>query len=407
MPTANINNLTGSNLLTCTTTAINVNATGGASYTWDGGSTPNSAANSFTTPGTYTVTVSTVNGCTATTSITITQDVTLPNTEIANTTGSTVLNCVTTEVNVNASGGASYHWDGGATPSTGANNFTLPGTYTVTVTGSNGCTATNGITITQVEPVVLSLVSVNPDHCAQGIGEATVSAVGGSGTYTYTWDGTPQGAFVNNLLAGTYQVVASDGQCNDMITVVVGNVSGPTAAFEAVPDTVFSSNPVFSFHNGSSNASIYSWSFGDGNSSTVESPTHHYYGEGREFTVSLEVTDSYGCKDTVSHVINIIEDLNIWIPNSFTPNGDGVNDVFKPLGVGYKLAGYEMAIYDRWGRLQYYTNDFDKGWDGRIDGKKLNINNVFNYRIVIYDLKGKDYVYTGRVTLLGSNTYGN
>jgi len=407
MPTAGYNNITGSTALTCSITAINVTATGGATYAWDGGTTPNSASNSFTTPGTYTVTVSTVNGCTGTTSITISQDVTPPSVVITNTTGSSVLNCVTTGVNVTASGGASYHWDGGATPATGSNSFALPGTYTVTVTGSNGCTATDGITITQEEPVVLSLVSVSPDHCAQGIGEATVSAVGGSGSYTYTWDGTPLGASVNNLFAGTYQVVASDGQCNDMIAVVVGNVSGPTAVFEPVPDTMFSSNPVFSFHNGSSNASTYLRSFGDGNSSTVESPTHHYYGEGRGFAVSLEVTDSYGCKDTVSKVVTIIEDLNIWIPNSFTPNGDGINDVFKRSGVGYSVKGYELTIYDRYGKQQFYSNEFDKGWDGRIDGKKLNINNVFSYRIVIYDLKGKDNVYTGRVTLLGSKAAGN
>jgi gliding motility-associated-like protein len=407
MPTANIINLTGTNLLTCTTTAINVNATGSTNYTWNGGSTPNSASNSFTTPGTYTVTVSSSNGCTGTSSITISQDATLPSAMITNNTGSTVLNCITNVVNVTTTGGNTYHWDGGATPSSGANSFTLPGIYTVTVTSTNGCTATNSITITQVEPVVLSLVSVNPDHCAQGIGAATVSAVGGSGTYTYTWDGTPQGASANNLFAGTYQVIASDGQCNDMITVVVGNVSGPIAAFEPVPDSMFRSNPVFSFHNGSSNASTYSWSFGDGNLSTVESPTHHYYGEGLGFIVSLEVTDSYGCKDTVSHEIAIIEDLNIWIPNTFTPNGDDVNDVFKPRGVGYSLKGYEMTIYDRFGKQQFYSNEFEKGWDGRIDGKKLNINNVFSYRIVVYDLKGKDHFYNGRVTLLGSKAAGN
>ena len=80
---------------------------------------------------------------------------------------------------------------------------------------------------------------------------------------------------------------------------------------------------------------------------------------------------------------------------------------FKPSGLGYLESGYEMAIYDRWGKQVFYSNLFDKGWDGRIDGKKLNVNNVFTYRIVIYDLKGKDFVYTGRVTLLGANTFGN
>jgi gliding motility-associated-like protein len=393
--------------LNCTITAINVTASAGTTYSWSGGSTTGTAANSFVNQGSYTVTVTGANGCTATASIAITQNVTPPSVMITNNTGFTVLNCVTNLVSVTATGGNTYHWDGGATPATDANSFAAPSAYTVTATGSNGCTATNSISITQVTPVVLSLVNTNPDHCAQGIGEATVSAVGGGGNYTYTWDGTPQGAYMNHLLAGTYQVMASDGQCDDMITVVVGNVSGPTAAFVPIPDTVFSSNPVFRFQNGSANANTYSWSFGDGNFSTVESPTHRYYGEGREFNVFLEITDSYGCKDTVSRVVTILEDLYIWIPSSFTPNGDGLNDVFKPSGVGYSSIGYEMAIYDRYGKQQFYSNEFDKGWDGRIDGKKLDINNVFSYRIVIYDLKGKDYVYTGRVTLLGSKAAGN
>ncbi len=146
-PTAGITNNTGTAILTCITTSISVTATGGGSYAWSGGATPSTAANSFNTAGTYTVTVTGAGGCTATASISITANNTPPTAGIINLTGTSTLTCIVTSISVTATGGGSYAWSGGATPSTAANNFNTAGTYTVTVTGSGGCTATASITI--------------------------------------------------------------------------------------------------------------------------------------------------------------------------------------------------------------------------------------------------------------------
>ena len=146
----------------------------------------------------------------------------------------------------------------------GDNNFAVPGTYTVTVTGTNGCTATSEITITQDSQVEISLLNTAPDHCAKGIGEATVTATGGSGTYTFTWDGVglPGSNAVSHAaktyFAGSYQVTVNDGNCLATITVVINNIPGPTAAFEPVPAEVFKSKPEFQFHNESIGGSTYS-----------------------------------------------------------------------------------------------------------------------------------------------------
>lgn len=412
-PIATITNNSGTNILNCNTISINATTGVGDTYAWSGGTTTTTATNTFTAPGTYVVTVTNGGLCASTDSITIIQDTVRPVVTINNLGSSTVLTCTTTLISVVAGTGDTYAWSGGATPTTAANSFTEPGTYTVTVTTANGCTATSDITITQEAQVALSLSNTVPDHCAQGIGEATVIATGGSGVYTFTWDGIelPQGSgavnHATNLFAGTYLVEVADGPCTSSITVTVTNVPGPIAAFELVPAIASSSKPEFRFQNESTNGYTYSWSFGDGTFSTIDNPTHHYYGDEREFIVVLEVTDRYGCMDTVSHLAKIIQDLELFVPNSFTPNGDGLNDVFKPSGIGYIESGYEMVIYDRWGKQVFFTNQIDKGWDGRVDGKKLDINGTFTYRIVIYDLRGKDFVYVGKVTLLGSKASGN
>ncbi|MEI8203083.1 MAG: GEVED domain-containing protein, partial [Bacteroidota bacterium] len=93
-PMASITNNTGSTILTCARAVINVTATGGVTYAWSGGATPSTDINSITTPATYTVTVTTANGCTDTKSITITQDIAKPTAGITNNSSSTILTCV-------------------------------------------------------------------------------------------------------------------------------------------------------------------------------------------------------------------------------------------------------------------------------------------------------------------------
>ncbi|HEY3373375.1 MAG TPA: hypothetical protein VGK10_21200, partial [Prolixibacteraceae bacterium] len=151
-PTAGITNNAATTILTCTTTSIGVTATGGVSYSWSNGTDVVGSADvlSITTPGTYTVTVTGANGCTAVASITITENVTPPTAGITNNEATTVLTCTTTSIGVTATGGVSYSWKKGTNVvgSAAGLSITTPGTYTVTVTGANGCTAVASITIT-------------------------------------------------------------------------------------------------------------------------------------------------------------------------------------------------------------------------------------------------------------------
>jgi oxalate decarboxylase/phosphoglucose isomerase-like protein (cupin superfamily) len=120
---------TGTTELNCSNASISATAidtvTSGT-YLWSGGTSPNTATNTFTAPGTYTVTVSSTNGSTQTTSVTITQNITPPSVGITNNTGATQLTCALATISVTASpaGAASYAWSGGTTPATANNSFT-------------------------------------------------------------------------------------------------------------------------------------------------------------------------------------------------------------------------------------------------------------------------------------------
>ena len=180
-PTVSINNITGTTLLTCTITAIEVEATGtGTAYQWS--NNVNTVTNSFTEAGTYTVTATADNGCTSTAAIEITPNADAPTVSITNNSDTTVLTCSLTSINVTATGsGTSYEWSNGA--NTAENTLTAPGTYTVTATAGNGCSASEQITITQDIAAPEIIASATDSTICQGV-STTISAIGGN---SYTW----------------------------------------------------------------------------------------------------------------------------------------------------------------------------------------------------------------------------
>ena len=229
VPIAGITNNSGSTVLTCALSSISVTATGGQAYSWDGG-LGNSASASITAPGTYTVTVTESNGCTATSSITVTQDITAPTAGITNNSGSTVLTCALSSISVTATGGQAYSWDGGLGNSAAA-SLTAPGTYTVTVTGANGCTATSSITVTQDITAPPAGITNNSGStvltCA--LSSISVTATGGQ---AYSWDGGLGNIAAASITApGTYTVTVTGANgCSATSSIsVTQNLNLPAA----------------------------------------------------------------------------------------------------------------------------------------------------------------------------------
>ena len=109
-------------------------------------------------------------------------------------------------------------------------------------------------------------------------------------------------------------------------------------------------NPIFEFTNSSSNATSFEWFFVDGEQSDVVNTTHFYDSDGN-YVVSLVATAQDGCTDTAYVAITVIDEVLFYVPNSFTPNNDGQNDLFIPvLTAGYdRDRGYEFRVFNRWG----------------------------------------------------------
>jgi gliding motility-associated-like protein len=161
--------------------------------------------------------------------------------------------------------------------------------------------------------------------------------------------------------------------------------------------------PVIKFQNQSLGHNYFQWYFNDAWNaldSVNNSPSHYFNTEEPKFVnVFLAVRNYYGCKDTIMKPIEIGPNFTFYIPNTFTPNGDGVNDLFTGVGIGIKE--FDMWIFDRWGEMIYFTDDIKKGWDGSVKRKKVEEKtDVYQYKVLVTDLKGKIHQYVGHVTLL-------
>jgi gliding motility-associated-like protein len=96
------------------------------------------------------------------------------------------------------------------------------------------------------------------------------------------------------------------------------------------------------------------------------------------FDVELIATSEYGCKDTMikERVIHIDTQATLYMPTAFSPNGDNINDVFKPKGAGLSEDEYFMMVYNRWGQVVYESNNINEGWDGTYQQSTLRVGNI-------------------------------
>ncbi|MEY4134684.1 MAG: hypothetical protein RL386_1034, partial [Bacteroidota bacterium] len=216
-PQASIANLSGSNVLSCTRTAISLRATGGTSYLWSTGA--NSDSIGVSNAGTYTVTVTGANGCTKTANIAIARDTVAPQAAIANLTGSIVLTCTRTAISLRATGGTSYLWNTGA--NVDSIGVTASGTYTVTVTGTNGCTKTADIAITRdtVPPqaAIANLSGSSVLTCTR-----TAISLRATGGTSYLWNTGANSDSIGVLNAGTYTVTVTGANgCTKIANIAI------------------------------------------------------------------------------------------------------------------------------------------------------------------------------------------
>jgi gliding motility-associated-like protein len=232
--------------------------------------------------------------------------------------------------------------------------------------------------------------------------------------WNFGGDLTASGDAINYCFkkAGTYPVTTSITDINGCKSITTANfvISAyphPQPSFYWNPNEISQIDNIANFFSTSASGSIttYFWDFGDmigsagNNNSTIQNPMHEFSGSGI-FPVTVVMTNVWGCTDTLTKAVEVIEDFTMYIPNAFTPNGDGLNDIFQPKGMGWKPDQYEFLIYDRWGNLIFKTNDYQKGWDGTIKGN-LCPSDVYVYKIrAVGSSNSARKEFAGHVTLM-------
>jgi len=186
-----------------------------------------------------------------------------------------------------------------------------------------------------------------------------------------------------------------DGLCPDTARVTV--TAHPLPVVEIFPgDTTILQGQALQLQ--ATGALTYVWSPAD-QLSCAECPDPLFTASGSTELI-VTGTDEFGCRDTASISIEVpIMDLRFELPNAFTPDGDGVNDTFRPLYEENVFSAFLLRIFNRWGELVFETRDPGAGWDGRKDGEALP-SDVFGFHMEYTLLNGTNGSLNGEVTLL-------
>ncbi|MCW3078516.1 MAG: hypothetical protein JWO32_3125 [Bacteroidetes bacterium] len=397
-------------------TVLPLNGNGGYSYTWTPVNEFTSTAYSLTA-GNYSVTVKDALGCSTTNTVTIT--------EPAGSTGAasqTIISCFgdNTLLQVSTTGitdPISFLWTPG-NYTTSAINITPSVTtiYTVDVTISGACAKNEQKLFTALvspKPMV-AISSQELMGCAPfcfNVSDRSSTQYGVLAHQEWNFnDGTtsqltnPVFCFSNpGIYTGNHAVSNSFG-CTGMLgaPLTVTVLPSPTAEFIANKYTLTELDPVVQFTDQSSvDAVRREWNFGGLDSSSLANPAYEFKAIGN-YPVILTVTNMQGCTNSVMRDIKVLPEFTLFVPDSFSPNGDGLNEVFLPEGMGWKTETYQLWIYNRMGEKVFHCNDYTRGWNGGKNGNADIIlsNDTYTWKIELTDITGRARSLAGHVVLL-------
>ena len=377
--------------------AIDITLTGGSSpftFIWSNGAGTEDV--SGLAPGTYNVIVTDAFGCISTEDFTISEPPSALSVAINLQTNVLCFGASTGSAVAEASGGTapySYSWDTSPVQTTPAAIGLAAGVYTVTVTDANGCITTETVTITQ-PPTGLQVIVSGTDALCFGAsdGTALAAASGGTAPYSYSWNTTPvqTAAAATGLAAGTYTVTVTDADgCIAASTILV---SEPMALMlssvytdASCPDVTDATIDLTI----SGGTAPYSVIWNDGTTSEDRSSITNG-------TYTVVVTDANGCSANLTVTVGFIGIGCLEIPDVFTPNDDGKNDVWRIRYIEL-YPDAELTIFNRWGRRIYQTKNIAANpWDGKLRGRALPTDS-YHY---ILDLKDGSAPRTGVITIV-------
>jgi gliding motility-associated-like protein len=302
--------------------------------------------------------------------------------------------------------GYNFQW------SNGSNDYftdsLCKGNYSVIVSDSLGCNNSNQFNLIEVLPLDYNLIVKNIlcfGNCDGLIEIVCPNAIDFSFDNGNTFSD-------NNIVtdcAGDYQVIFRNiFGCFIDTLITITEPLPIVAEFSMSPQPTNTNDTRISFINQTTPTSVGSnyWTFNTNNPlgiSLNENPLFIFPNDsGGVYPVSLIFKDKYGCKDTIEHNVVIFDEVIAYIPNSFTPNGDGLNDVFYATLLSDDLASFFIVVYNRKGEIVYQSSNPNSGWDGT----DLKTKNELPSNVYVYELKVKsvitkeDKIFNGSVTLI-------
>jgi gliding motility-associated-like protein len=397
----------------CPTGTATLTANGGGPYTWSPATGLNTASGPTVLANPATTTVYTVTSTTGGFTVTNTATVVVNPSPTITVNNATI--CQGANTTLTAAGGTTYAWTPvtGLSSSVGSTVVASPGittNYTVTGTDANGCTNTAIAVVGVNSAPVVTIGPLNSVGCAPVCVNFTSTST--SPTKSCSWsfgDGNTSVACSPNhcySAKGTYNAVLTLTDFNNCVGTATTSATvypNPHADFTATPQPTSILEPGIQFIDLTSGATVtgWNWNFGDvglNDTSGLQNPKH-LYGDTGNYFVYLHVVTAYGCKDSTIKMIRIEDDYELFVPNAFTPNGDGVNEVFLPQMRGVSPDSYKLYIFDRWGNSVFQTTNIDKGWDGTKKGDVV-MEDVYVWKIELKTTQGLKKQIHGQVSVV-------
>ncbi|MCB0793571.1 MAG: gliding motility-associated C-terminal domain-containing protein [Flavobacteriales bacterium] len=246
--------------------------------------------------------------------------------------------------------GSAYQWN------TGANTMTIvadsSGTYEVLVTSPANCAETFDATVLLVP---FPIVDLGPDTVLCEGDVLTLNA--GQAGNTYAWSTGATASSIDVMQGGTYSVSVSNGYCVSTDEVQTTFNPAPARIISREQFVCLDEDPHYVVINAGNDGSQFDWSTGAQTQMILAGAYGWYF---------VNITNQYDCALRDSVVVTEFCPATLYVPNTFTPNNDGINDYWGP--VGKNVATMELTVFDRWGGVLFTSNSLDVLWDGRVGG---------------------------------------
>lgn len=324
---------------------------------------------------------------------------------------------ITNNSSTNGALGLQYSWklngiNAGNTNQINPLAFTDTGYYILNLrlVSSFGCADSIVQRLYVAESPQISIQSDAPACLGEPVNYTSIAGINSGSIVGYSWsfgDGNtstqsnPSHAFTSSGTFNSQCTVVSDKGCSTTSAahaVLIHPLPTADFSFEQLASRGMETDHKLIFTG--NGATDYLWKFHDGSTAGGVGPILKTFTDTGHRLARLVVWNSTtGCRDSIAHMLYLKPELKMWIPLSFTPNDDGLNETFGPSTV-FGLSRFNMFVYDRWGHRIYITDQPSKPWNGLDEYGEKVPDGVYAYEMNFRYIDGKLYVYRGTITLL-------